>query len=72
MTEIQILQRLKNDGVFPYLDRNTSAAATKNGKRGMQNIHLCFFMRRWVPGFDMPLAGSSTLSLFISLFQIGI
>ena len=53
MTEIQILQRLKNDGVFPYLDRNTSSSTAKNGKMGMQNIHLCFFMRRQVTHLGM-------------------
>ena len=45
MSEIQILQRLCMDGLFPYLNRPLSSAATK-GKINMQNIHVCFYMRR--------------------------
>lgn len=50
MTEIQVLQRLKNDGVFPWLDRNPrdSRFASNGGGMRMENLHLCFFMRRYL------------------------
>lgn len=48
MVEIEILQRLKNDGVFPYMDR-PAPRQQKPGVQPMQNMHVCFFMRRWVP-----------------------
>ncbi len=41
MTEVQILQRLKMDGVFEWLD-----AELDGGKSKAQNLHICFFMRR--------------------------
>lgn len=43
MTEIQILQRLKADGVFEWLDSESALQ-----EKGMQNLHMCFFMRRYV------------------------
>jgi hypothetical protein len=50
MVEIQILQRLKGDGEFPWLDNDnkpSSSTSSKNSKvTPLQNIHLCFFMRR--------------------------
>ena len=46
MAKIQILQRLCVDGLFPYLNRPLSSAA--HGRNiNMQNIHVCFYMRRW-------------------------
>lgn len=55
MVEIQILQRLKRDGIFPYLDRSPDApsvpprlARRPTGRMGfVQNMHLCFYMRRY-------------------------
>ena len=46
MTEIEILQRLRNDGVFPWLDGGQRAAAPNVS---LQNLHICFFMRRYDP-----------------------
>ncbi len=45
MAEIQVLQRLGADGVFPYLNREAPATAAARGNF-IQNIHLCFYMRR--------------------------
>lgn len=41
MLEIQILQRLRGDGVFPWLDNNKEIVDKK-----IQNMHVCFYMRR--------------------------
>ncbi len=48
MVEIQILQRLKGDGEFPWLDRRVEPSGRDgaNNTLALQNIHLCFFMRR--------------------------
>jgi hypothetical protein len=41
MTEVQILQRLKADGVFRWIDDPDMCL-----KDGPQHLHLCFYMRR--------------------------
>jgi hypothetical protein len=53
MTEVQVLQRLKVDGVFPWIDRAPAPHAAASGSGGregardeMQNSHVCFYMRR--------------------------
>ena len=42
MTEVQILHRLRNDGMFQWLDNNKGMVS-----KGIQNLHVCFYMRRW-------------------------
>lgn len=44
MTEVEILQRLQADGVFPWLDRRRDHTAA--GSRPLENLHICLFMRR--------------------------
>jgi hypothetical protein len=51
MTEVQVLQRLKVDGVFRWIDREwTGGFMNGPGEGGqsqrMQNAHICFYMRR--------------------------
>lgn len=59
MVEVQVLQRLKADGVFPYVDVPSSSSrgslrfrhgAPSSGgsdtEMALQNIHVCFYMRR--------------------------
>lgn len=50
MVEIQVLQRLKRDGIFPFMDRLPDSQVLGPRPRDgfMQNIHLCFYMRRLV------------------------
>ena len=53
MTEVQILQRLRSDGIFPWIDcyddrrGAATAGALPAAATRMQNIHVCFFMRRY-------------------------
>ena len=50
MAEVQVLQRLCSEGIFPYMNRPPpSGTAVRQGADGyMQNMHVCFYMRRWV------------------------
>jgi hypothetical protein len=51
MTEIQVLQRLKADRVFEWLDCSGSdrgKADEADGKPAPENLHMCFYMRRCV------------------------
>jgi hypothetical protein len=45
MTEVQILQRLRNDGVFRWID--SSDELRVGGVHKPENLHVCFYMRRW-------------------------
>lgn len=59
MTEMQVLDRLATDGIFPYLNRSDPSAwygsARQHGQAGnggddgdmvLENMHACFYMRR--------------------------
>ena len=50
MTEIEIMQLMKRDGVFPWIDRGSMASTysrpPKPDSIPIQNVHVCFFMRR--------------------------
>lgn len=39
----QVLNRLRADGVFPWMDNDRDIM-----ERGIKNLHVCFYMRRYV------------------------
>ncbi len=66
MTEVQILQRLRNDGVFQWVD-NEELQSGRGGRPAVENLHACFYMRRFFRLFRLParviiLHGSNSLS----------
>jgi hypothetical protein len=51
MVEVQILQRLKADGVFQWFDSEGQGPTTGGTAPRAQNLHVCFFMRRCIVFF---------------------
>ncbi len=46
MTEVQILQRLKADGVCRWVDNVALMSGEENKNFRIENLHICFYMRR--------------------------
>jgi hypothetical protein len=75
MVEVQLLQRLRADGVFEWFDNEgllASSSSSKGDKSRAQNLHVCFFMRRFACCTDARMCVCVFMCVCVCIFTQGL